>query len=64
MRVLLFLLLSIMVGGAIMAQDSRPTDGNRLTTDDWMEQLRAIAEDAGEEFDEKQLEALYTDLSY
>ena len=64
MRVLLFLLLSIMVGGAIMAQDSRPADGNRLTTDDWMEQLRAIAEDAGEEFDEKQLEALYTDLSY
>lgn len=64
MRVLLFLLLSIMVGGAIMAQDSRPTDSNRLTTDDWMEQLRAIAEDAGEEFDEKQLEALYTDLSY
>lgn len=64
MRALLFLLLSIMVGGAIMAQDSRPTDGNRLTTDDWMEQLRAIAEDAGEEFDEKQLEALYTDLSY
>lgn len=64
MRVLLFLLLSIMVGGAIMAQDSRPTDGNRLTTDDWMEQLRAIAEDAGEELDEKQLEALYTDLSY
>ena len=64
MRVLLFLLLSLMVGGAIMAQDSRPTDSNRLTTDDWMEQLRAIAEDAGEEFDEKQLEALYTDLSY
>ena len=64
MRVLLFLLLSIMVGGAIMAQDSRPTDSNRLTTDDWMEQLRAIAEDAGEELDEKQLEALYTDLSY
>lgn len=64
MRALLFLLLSIMVGGAIMAQDSRPTDSNRLTTDDWMEQLRAIAEDAGEEFDEKQLEALYTDLSY
>lgn len=64
MRVLLFLLLSIMVGGAIMAQNSRPTDSNRLTTDDWMEQLRAIAEDAGEEFDEKQLEALYTDLSY
>lgn len=64
MRVLLFLLLSIMVGGAIMAQDSRPTDSNRLTTDDWMEQLRTIAEDAGEEFDEKQLEALYTDLSY
>lgn len=64
MRALLFLLLSIMVGGAIMAQDSRPTNSNRLTTDDWMEQLRAIAEDAGEEFDEKQLEALYTDLSY
>lgn len=64
MRVLLFLLLSIMVGGAIMAQDSHPTDSNRLTTDDWMEQLRVIAEDAGEEFDEKQLEALYTDLSY
>ena len=64
MRVLLFLLLSIMVGGTIIAQDSRPTDSNRLTTDDWMEQLRAIAEDAGEEFDEKQLEALYTDLSY
>ena len=56
-RHLFLLLLFIMASGMLMAQDGAPAD-------DWMEQLRAIAEDAGEEFDEKQLEALYTDLSY
>lgn len=56
-RHLFFLLLFVMASGMLMAQDGAPAD-------DWMEQLREIAEDTGEEFDEKQLEALYTDLSY
>ncbi len=56
-RHLFLLLLFVMATGMLMAQDS-------VLADDWMEQLRTIAEDAGEEFDEKQLEALYTDLSY
>ena len=53
---LFFLFLSVMASGALLAQDTRPID------DDWMERLRAVAEDADEAPNDKQLEALYTDL--
>lgn len=56
-RLLFIMLLSVMAGSAIVAQDSQPAD------DDWMDQLREISEYADDEFDEKRLEALYTELS-
>ena len=44
-RLFFILLLSVMAGSAIVAQDSQPAD------DDWMDQLREISEYADDEFD-------------
>ena len=51
------LLLLVMASNVVRSQDTHPTD-------DWMEQLRELCEYTDDEFDEKRLEALYTDLSH
>lgn len=51
------LLLLVVASNVVRSQDTHPTD-------DWMEQLRELSEYTDDEFDEKRLEALYTDLSH
>ena len=51
------LLLLVVTSNVVRSQDTHPTD-------DWMEQLRELSEYTDDEFDEKRLEALYTDLSH
>lgn len=51
------LLLHVVASNVVRSQDTHPTD-------DWMEQLRELSEYTDDEFDEKRLEALYTDLSH
>ena len=51
------LLLLVVASNVVRSQDSH-------LTDDWMEQLRELSEYTDDEFDEKRLEALYTDLSH